>query len=116
MLNAGPYDANLIQYAARNVLLPGDRVIVVRCFSKNLLQRQNRENLEQEKGSTREIGRNKLMGSDVAMSVEILSVSEKMQQLNCISSLRLRRISGINILSIVFDMDGVLEVLQKEYL
>lgn len=89
MLNAGPYDANLIQYAARNVLLPGDRVIVVRCFSKNLLNRQNRENLEQEKGSAREIGRNKLMGSDVAMSVEILSVSENLLLLVPTMSLRL---------------------------
>lgn len=75
VLNAGPFDANLVHYAAKNVLLPGDKVTVVRCFTKNILNRQNREELEIEKGSAREIGRSKLRGSNVAISVEILNVS-----------------------------------------
>ncbi|GMH38434.1 hypothetical protein BSKO_06318 [Bryopsis sp. KO-2023] len=74
VLNAGPYDANLVQHAARNVLLAGDRVVLVRCLTRNILNRQNRDELEAlEKDSAREIGRNKLRGANVAMAVEILN-------------------------------------------
>ncbi|CAD7700887.1 unnamed protein product [Ostreobium quekettii] len=80
VLNAGPYDPNMVQYTARNVLLAGDRVVLVRCMSKELkLKRGSKQQPEQERDNVREIGRTKLRGTQgVAMAVEVLKGGLKM--------------------------------------
>lgn len=76
ILNAGPFDPNMVQYTARNILRAGDRVVIVRCMSKEVLKRSSKQQPEQERDNVREIGRNKLRGAEgVAMAVEVLKVS-----------------------------------------
>lgn len=74
LLNTGVWDSALTQYTAKNVILSGDLVILVRCVNENL-HRKNAEQLQIERDSMRELGWHKFKQTNVSLSVEVVKVS-----------------------------------------
>lgn len=71
VLSSTVWDTALTQYVAKNVILPGDRVILVRCLNENV-NRKNTEELQVERDYLRELGWHKFKRTNVALAVEVI--------------------------------------------
>ena len=71
VLNSSLWDSSLTQYVAKNVIVPGDRVILVRCLNENL-NKKNAEELQIERDYLRELGWHKFKRTRIALAVEVI--------------------------------------------
>lgn len=71
VLSSTVWDTALTQYVAKNVILPGDRVILVRCLNENV-NKKNTEELQVERDYLRELGWHKFKRTNVALAVEVI--------------------------------------------
>lgn len=76
VLNGSPWDSALAQYSAKNVILPQDRVILVRCLTENL-NKKTTEELQQERAYLRELGWHKFKQTNVTVAVEVIQAHTK---------------------------------------
>lgn len=75
LLNTGLWDSALTQYTAKNVILSGDLVILVRCVNENI-HRKNAEQFQIERDNMRELGWHKFKQNDISLAVEVVKVSQ----------------------------------------
>lgn len=77
VMNSSFWDSALAQYAALKVILPGDRVILVRCLNENI-NKKNVQDLQVERDYLRELGWHKFKKSDVSLAVEVVKSQTRM--------------------------------------
>lgn len=74
LLNNGLWDSALVQYAAKNLICPGDLVLLVRCVNENV-HRKNTQQFQTERDNMRELGWHKFRQKNISLAVDVVKVS-----------------------------------------
>eukprot|EP00210_Caulerpa_lentillifera_P004087 g3899.t1 len=74
LLNTGLWDSALVQHSAKNLILTGDLVILVRCVNDNV-HRKNATQVQTERDNMRELGWHKFRQNNVSLAVEVVKNS-----------------------------------------
>ena len=76
VLNSCLWDSALTEYVSKTVILPGDRVILIRCMNENI-QKKSTEELQVERDYLRELGWHRFKGRNVTLAVEVIKTQTR---------------------------------------